>query len=612
MGKSVWIWAFFILLVHKQRADVCRAYAVSLRRNHSASISIPPCLLILSSSNIIALDHETSDITSIKAGLSEAVTLDFHFSLGYIFWSDLIEQSIKRFSIDKGITTTVIANTGVCAGLAVEWRTSRLYWTDSTLNKIFVSDVHGLNQHSLITKLEEPRDIALDPDNGLIFWADWSRGVYPKIKRASLNGSQIIAIVSVNLQQPTGINLDRGNRRIFWVNSRIGTVESVDYDGDSRRALFKQSDLYPFGLAFSPPFLFLTAWQTLKQVYQLDAITGKLLRSYNLSNQKPMDIVAYDESRQPPASNPCTVNNGGCSHFCVPKSCGYKCVCSTGLALKQDGKTCQEKVKKFVLFTDFEARSINMISLDVNYSIAQPLLTDLYDQRPTAVDFDPVEDRLYWSDVGKGRIMSAFTNATSVKTLFSCNFSTGLAIDHVGRNIYWTDAGTNRIEVGRLDGTKRKLLLTNELEEPRTIVLDENNGIMVWTSWGSKPNIAKANMDGSGRHTIVTRNLSRPDGLTIDRVTNCVYWADTQQNTIEMSDLNGGHRQVILSSAACIKPFRLAFYQDALYWTDPSYKRIELYDLVDGKRKTVVLAIQKPTDIRVYDSSILYSVIFVS
>ena len=92
--------------------------------------------------------------------------------------------------------------------------------------------------------------------NSLIFWADWSRGVYPKIKRASLNGSQIIAIVTVNLQQPTGINLDRGNRRIFWVNSRIGTVESVDYDGDSRRALFKQSDLYPFGLAFSPPFLF--------------------------------------------------------------------------------------------------------------------------------------------------------------------------------------------------------------------------------------------------------------------------------------------------------------------------------------------------------------------
>ena len=136
------------------------------------------------------------------------------------------------------------------------------------------------------------------------------------------------------------------------------------------------------------------------------------------------------------------------------------------------------EVKTFILFTDSEARSINMISLDVNYSIAQPLLNHLYDQRPTALGFDPVEDRLYWSDVEEGRIMSAFANGTSVKTLFSCNVLKpyGLAIDHVGRNIYWTDAGTNSIEVGRLDGTKRKLLFKDELEEPRAIVLDEKNG----------------------------------------------------------------------------------------------------------------------------------------
>ena len=65
-----------------------------------------------------------------------------------------------------------------------------------------------------------------------------------------------------------------------------------------------------------------------------------------------------------------------------------------------------------------------------------------------------------------------------MKTLFSCNVLKpyGLAIDHVGRNIYWTDAGTNSIEVGRLDGTKRKLLFKDELEEPRAIVLDEKNG----------------------------------------------------------------------------------------------------------------------------------------
>ena len=74
--------------------------------------------------------------------------------------------------------------------------------------------------------------------------------------------------------------------------------------------------------------------------------------------------------------------------------------------------------------------------------------------------------------------MSAFFNVTSVKTLFRCNVRTpdGLAIDYVGRNIYWTDTGTNRIEVGKLDGTGRKLLFKGGLDEPRAIVLDERNG----------------------------------------------------------------------------------------------------------------------------------------
>ena len=56
------------------------------------------------------------------------------------------------------------------------------------------------------------------------------------------------------------------------------------------------------------------------------------------------------------------------------------------------------------------------------------------------------------------------------------NVPDGIAIDKVGRNIYWSDTGTNRIEVARLDGTERKLLIKDGLDEPRAIVLDERNG----------------------------------------------------------------------------------------------------------------------------------------
>ena len=132
-------------------------------------------------------------------------------------------------------------------------------------------------------------------------------------------------------------------------------------------------------------------------------------------------------------------------------------------------------VKKFILFADADGKSTNFISLDSNYFVSQ---NHLENQRPIALDFDPVEDRVYWSDVDQGRIFSSFSNGSSLKTLFHCNVQTpdGLAIDHVGRNIYWTDTGTKGIEVGRLDGTRRRVLSKDGLDQPRAIVLYERIG----------------------------------------------------------------------------------------------------------------------------------------
>ena len=55
----------------------------------------------------------------------------------------------------------------------------------------------------------------------------------------------------------------------------------------------------------------------------------------------------------------------------------------------------------------------------------------------------------------------------------------GIAVDWIGRNLYWTDTGTDRIEVARLNGTSRKVLLSDNLDEPRAVALDPVNGY-VW------------------------------------------------------------------------------------------------------------------------------------
>ena len=133
--------------------------------------------------------------------------------------------------------------------------------------------------------------------HSLMFWTDW--GFFnAKIEKASLIGGQRVTII-MYLYYPNGIELDRGNKRIFWVDAGHDTVESVDYNGNSWKMLYRLSGSHPFGLALIPPFLFFTDWLTTEDIHQLDATTGKVIRKYSFNGELLRGIAAYDASRQP-------------------------------------------------------------------------------------------------------------------------------------------------------------------------------------------------------------------------------------------------------------------------------------------------------------------------
>ena len=132
-----------------------------------------------------------------------------------------------------------------------------------------------------------------------MFWTDC--GSTPKIEKAILTtGSQRVAIVTSNLHWPNGMELDRGNKRIYWVDGGTDRIESVDYQGNNRNLLLKVTGFHAFGVAMIYPFLFFTDWASGGVLHKIDADTGNYVISDYMTTGRLMGIVAYDQSTQPP------------------------------------------------------------------------------------------------------------------------------------------------------------------------------------------------------------------------------------------------------------------------------------------------------------------------
>lgn len=118
-----------------------------------------------------------------------------------------------------------------------------------------------------------------------------------------------------------------------------------------------------------------------------------------------------------------------------------------------------------------------MINLDNPQ--AQPTAVKLGNTpRPEALDYDPQERFIYWSDLQLRQILSAQPDGSAEKIIVNNGLQSpkGLAVDHVGRNIYWTDFDANRIEVSKLNGSYRKVLVSQNIQKPMDIVLDLKDG----------------------------------------------------------------------------------------------------------------------------------------
>ena len=135
------------------------------------------------------------------------------------------------------------------------------------------------------------------------------------------------------------------------------------------------------------------------------------------------------------------------------------------------------------MFAEASAGEISMLQTDSINVEPVPIVfdPDTTISRPVALEYDLVEDRVYWTDVTLRIICRAFRNGTGFEVLFNDNIGVadGLTVDVAGRNLFWTSTSYNTIEVSKLDGSFRKILVWRNLDEPRDIIVDSEGGYVL-------------------------------------------------------------------------------------------------------------------------------------
>ncbi|MGH0185369.1 UNVERIFIED_CONTAM: hypothetical protein FKN15_023867 [Acipenser sinensis] len=241
--------------------------------------------------------------------------------------------------------------------------------------------------------------------------------------------------------------------------------------------------------------------------------------------------------------------HGFCSQTCRNMNGSFSCGCHPGYLLELDGRRCKAAGQEPFLLASVQ---FDLLLYGLR-SFKEDVLTFTGKKIIFSVDYDWKEKKVFWLSLDAESIKWITLDQKNKGTIVKGIKSDCIAVDWVGRNLYWTDGAAGQILAVSLysnsTGTHNyTVVLDEDLEQPRSLVLQPLSGLMYWSEIGGEPQIETAGMDGSNRKMLITKGLGWPINLALDLLSDRIFWADDKFRCIGSANLDGTDIKVYLKN----------------------------------------------------------------
>ena len=219
--------------------------------------------------------------------------------------------------------------------------------------------------------------------------------------------------------------------------------------------------------------------------------------------------------------------------------------------------------------------------------------------RPAKVAARAETGRIFFLDLGAGRVLSAKPDGSDLRTIVSegRKLPDGIVVDAEAGHIYWTNMGSLKendgsIDRANLDGSNiTSIVPTGGTFTPKQLQLDKKNGKLYWCDREGM-RVMRCNLDGSHVETIVdtSQGDARPGkdptkwcvGIAVDAADGKIYWTqkgddNAGQGSIFSANLeipegqtptNRGDLELLYANLPEPIDLDLDLENRVMYWTD--------------------------------------------